>query len=122
MTVTSDTALARPVNITALVGREVGAAVRTSGGTTSPYFAHGRLLWELQSLRDRIALLAQRRPDLLEVLAADLGVPATLHDVVTEVEDRAANLLARRLERALPPQHRTTLRRGTRQNHGASDV
>ena len=95
----SDDAAHSGVNITALVRREVGAAVRQSGGTVSPYFAHGRLQRELDRLRDRLAQVAQRRPDLLKVLAGDLRVPATLECVLVEVETRAAALLDRRLER-----------------------
>ncbi len=105
---------ARPVPVTALVRREVGAAVRASGGTSSPYIAHGRLDRELDRLRQRLAQVAQQRPDLLALLAADLGVPATLELVVAEAEGRAGNLLDRRLERALPPRDRTTPRRATR--------
>jgi hypothetical protein len=101
-------------SVTALVVREMGAAVRSSGGITSPYFAHGRLHRELDRLRDRLAQVAGQRPDLLAVLAADLGVPATYELIVAEVEDRARNLLDRRLERALPPRDRPTPRRVTR--------
>jgi len=101
-TTVSDDAARPGVNITALVRREVGAAVRQSGGTVSPYFAHGRLHRELDLLRDRLAQVAQRRPDLLEVLAGDLHVPATLECVQAEVEARAGILLDRRLERDHP--------------------
>ncbi len=95
----SDDAARSGVNITALVRREVGAAVRQSGGTVSPYFAHGLLHSELDLLGHRLAQVAQRRPDLLEVPAGDLHVPATLECVQAEVEARAGILLDRRLER-----------------------
>ncbi len=96
-----DNARTPAVSITALVTREVGAAVRASSGTASPYLAHGRLHRELDRLHDRLAQIAHRRPDLLTSLALDLDVPATLERVIAEVEDRAATLLDRRLERDL---------------------
>jgi len=102
----TDNAARSGVNITALVRREVGAAVRESGGTVSPYFAHGWLQRELDRLRDRLAQVAQRRPDLLKVLAGDLRVPATLECVLVEVETRAAALLDRRLEHDVTPLRR----------------
>lgn len=42
----------------------IDAAVQRSSGTTSPYFAHGRLHSELDGLRHHLARLAQHRPDL----------------------------------------------------------
>ena len=50
----SDDAAHSGVNITALVRREVGAAVRQSGGAVSPSFAHGLLHSELDLLRHRL--------------------------------------------------------------------
>ena len=113
----------RTVNIAAVVNREVGAAVRASGGIASQYFAQGRLHVVLAPLRARLTQVEQQRPDLLAVLAGDLGVPATLEDVVAEVEARASNLLDRRLERDLQPRYtfRLTPRRGARTT-GSPDV
>ncbi len=87
--------------------------MRDAGRTSSPYFAHGRLDVVLGGLRYRLGQVAERRPDLLTVLAEHLEVAATLPGVLAEVEARAGNLLDRRLELHLPPWYRTTIpRRG----------
>lgn len=111
------------MNVVALVNRDVGAAVRACGHTTSPSFAHGRLNRELSPLRHRLGALAQVRPDLLAVLAGHLGVPAGLPEVLAEVQARAENLLTRRLEATTRPEHYglpRTPRRDTWAHHNGS--
>lgn len=87
-------------DIVALVRRDVARAVRdTADHTDSPYLAHGRLDGTLDPLRQRLALLAQRRPDLHARLADHLDISASPDDVAAAVAGYAHRLLERRLDR-----------------------
>ncbi len=63
----------------------------------SPYFAHGELGRELVPLRGRLELVAQGRPELLEVLGWHFGVFPDLEHIWGAVTERAGALLDRRL-------------------------
>ena len=90
----------RGPDIVALVRRDVARAVRDAANhTSSPYFAHGRLDGNLAPLRQRLALLAQRRPDLHARLADHFDVSAAPDDVAAAVARYAGLLLERRLQR-----------------------
>ncbi len=83
-------------DIVALVNSDIDAAVRDAAQhTSSPYVAAGRLEHNLTPLRERLALLAHRRPELLDTLAAHFGVAGTDVDLITVVELRAHELLER---------------------------
>jgi hypothetical protein len=100
----------REPDIVALVRRDVGSAVRDAADhTPSPHFAHGRLDGTLDSLRQKLALLAQRRPDLHATLADHLHVTATPDDVAAAVTWYAHTLLERRLQQTPPPPGPTIL-------------
>ena len=74
---TTDPARSQP-DIVALVNSDIDAAVRDAAHhTSSPYVAAGRLEHNLTPLRERLALLAHRRPELLDTLAAHFGVTGT---------------------------------------------
>ena len=100
MTTTSEP---REPHIVALVRRDIGAAVRDAADhTPSPYLAHGRLDGTLAPLRQKLALLAQRRPDLHARVADHFDVTATHDDVATAVTRYAHTLLERRLQQTPP--------------------
>ncbi len=91
----------RELDIVALVRRDIGSAVRDAADhTPSPYFAHGRLDGTLAPLRQKLALLAQRRPDLHARVADHFDVTATPDDVAAAVTRYAHTLLERRLQQA----------------------
>ncbi len=93
----------READIVALVRRDIGSAVRDAADhTPSPYFAHGRLDGTLAPLRRKLALLAQRRPDLHAKLADHFDVTATPDDVAAAVTRYAHTLLERRLQPTPP--------------------
>lgn len=78
-------------NILSLVHADFGVAVRSCLTCTSPYFAHGRLTRELESLLFRVRRLEQLRPELYRVVAVSFGVePAGVPAVI---QARAAELL-----------------------------
>lgn len=108
---TTDPARLQP-DIVALVNSDIDAAVRDAAHhTSSPYVAAGRLEHNLTPLRERLALLAHRRPELLDTLAAHFGVAGTDVDLITLVELRAHGLLERAhglLERTHEVLHATT--------------
>ena len=88
----------------------MGRAVRDAAtATSSPYFGHAHLHADLDRLRERLALLEQRRPDLLAQVADHFHVPPTAQDVAAAAHDLAAPA-------PRPPLHttrtRTTLRPG----------
>ena len=84
-------------NIVGLVKRDVGRAVRDAAtATSSPYFGHAHLHRDLDRLRQRLALLEQRRPDLLAQVADHFHVPPTAQDVAAAAHDLAHRLLDRR--------------------------
>jgi hypothetical protein len=60
------------------VRRDVARPSDAADHTPSPYFAHGRLDGTLDPLRQKLALLAQHRPDLYARLADHFDVTATL--------------------------------------------
>ena len=100
----------REPDIVALVRRDIGSAVRDAADhTPSPYFAHGRLDGTLAPLRQKLALLAQRRPDLHARVADHFDVTATPDDVTGAVTRYAHALLERRLEQTPPPTGHTIL-------------
>ncbi len=100
----------RELDIVALVRRDIGRAVRDAADhTPSPYFAHGRLDGTLDPLRQKLALLAQRRPDLHAKLADHFDVTDTPDDVAAAVNRYAHTLLELRLELTPPPTGRTIL-------------
>jgi hypothetical protein len=100
MTTTSEP---RELDIVALVRRDVWSAVRDAADhTPSPYFAHGRLDGTLAPLRQKLALLAQRRPDLHARLADHFDVSDTHDDVAAVVTRCAHTLLERRLQQTPP--------------------
>jgi hypothetical protein len=100
----------REPDIVALVRRDVGSAVRDAADhTPSPYFAHGRLDGTLATLVQKLALLAQRRPDLHAKLADHFEVTATPDDVAAAVIRYAHTLLERRLQQTPPPTGPTIL-------------
>ena len=99
----------REPHVVALVRRDIGSAVRDAADhTASPYFAHGRLDGTLDPLRQKLALLAQHRPDLYARLADHFDVTATPDDVAEAVTRYAHTLLERRLQRT-PPTTGTTI-------------
>ncbi len=84
-------------NIVGLVKRDVGRAVRDAAtATSSPYFGHAHLHADLERLRERLALLEQRRPDLLAQVADHFHVPPTAQDVAAAAHDLGHRLLDRR--------------------------
>lgn len=88
------------LDIVALVRRDVARAVRDAADhTDSPFLAHGRLDVTLDPLRQRLALLARRRPDLHAELAEHFDVSTSPDDVAAAVAGYAHRLLERRLER-----------------------
>ncbi len=100
----------REPDIVALVRRDVARAVRDAADhTASPYFAHGRLDGNLAPLRQKLALLAQRRPDLHTKLADHFDVTATHDDVTAAATRYAHTLLERRLQQTPPPTGPTIL-------------
>ena len=100
----------REPGIVALVQRDVARAVRDAADhTPSPYFAHGRLDGTLAPLRQKLALLAQRRPDLHAKLAEHFDVTDTPDGVAGAVTRYAHTLLERRLEQTPPPTGPTIL-------------
>ena len=100
----------REPDIVALVRRDVGSAVREAADhTPSPYFAHGRLDGTLDPLRQKLTLLAQRRPDLHVRLADHFDVTFTPDDVAAAVTRYAHTLLERRLQQTPPPTGHTIL-------------
>lgn len=100
----------RELDIVALVRRDVGRAVRDAADhTPSPYFAHGRLDGALTPLRQKLALLAQRRPDLHASLADHFDVTDTPDGVAAAVTRYAQALLERRLQQTPPPTGPTIL-------------
>ena len=100
----------REPDIVALVRRDVARAVEDAADhTLSPYFAHGRLDGTLDPLRQKLALLAQRRPDLHATLADHFDVSATRDDVAAAVTRYAHALLERRLQQTPPPTGPTIL-------------
>ena len=100
----------RELDIVALVRRDIGSAVRDAADhTASPYFAHGRLDGTLDPLRQKLALLAQHRPDLYARLADHFDVTATPDDVAAAVTRYAHTLLERRLQQTPPPTGPTIL-------------
>jgi len=100
----------REPDIVALVRRDVARAIRDAADhTASPYFAHGRLDGNLAPLRQKLALLAQRRPDLHASLADHFDVTATHDDVAAAVTQYAHTLLERRLQQTPPPTGPTIL-------------
>ena len=90
----------RPTAVPSVVGlvkRDVGRAVRDAAiATSSPYFGHAHLHQDLERLRERLALLEQRRPDLLAQAADHFHVPPTAQDVAAAAQDLADRLLDRR--------------------------
>jgi hypothetical protein len=93
----------RELDIVALVRRDVARAVRDAADhTASAYFAHGRLDGTLDPLRQKLALLAQRRPDLHAKLADHFDVSATPDEVAEAVTRYAHALLERRLHKTPP--------------------
>jgi len=93
----------REPDIVALVRRDVGSAVREAADhTPSPYFAHGRLDGTLDPLRQKLTLLAQRRPDLHAQLADHFDVTATPDGIAGAVTRYAHTLLERRLQQTPP--------------------
>ena len=100
----------REPDIVALVQRDVALAVRDAADhTPSPYFAHGRLDGTPDPLRQKLALLAQRRPDLHAKLADHFDVTVTPDDVAAAVTRHAHTLLERRLQQTPPPTGPTVL-------------
>lgn len=100
----------RETHIVALVQRDVGRAVRDAADhTASPYFAHGRLDGTLDPLRQKLALLAQRRPDLHGRVADHFDVTDTPDDVAAAVTRYAHTLLERRLQQTPLPTGPTIL-------------
>jgi len=100
----------RELDIVALVRRDIGSAVRDAADhTPSPHFAHGRLDGTLDPLRQKLALLAQRRPDLHARLADHFDVSVTPDDVAAAVTSYAHGLLERRLQQTPPPTGPTIL-------------
>ncbi len=100
----------REPGIVALVRRDVARAVHDAADhTPSPYFAHGRLDGTLAPLRQKLALLAQRRPDLHASLADHFDVTDTPDDVAAAVTRYAHTLLERRLQQTPPPTGPTVL-------------
>ena len=100
----------RELGIVALVRRDIGSAVRDAADhTPSPYLAHGRLDGTLAPLRQKLALLAQRRPDLHAKVADHFDVIATADDVAAAVTRYAHTLLERRLQQTPPPTGPTIL-------------
>ena len=100
----------RELDVVALVRRDIGSAVRDAADhTPSPYFAHGRLDGTLDPLRQKLALLAQRRPDLHAKLAAHFDVTATPDGIAGAVTRYAHTLLERRLQQTPPPTGPTIL-------------
>lgn len=92
---TTDPARLQP-DIVALVTSDIDAAVRDAAHhTNSPYVAAGRLEHNLTPLRERLALLAHRQPELHDTLTAHFGVAGTDIDLITVVELRAHELLKR---------------------------
>ena len=90
----------REPGIVALVRRDVARAVEDAADhTPSPYFAHGRLDGTLDPLRQKLALLAQRRPALHARLADHFNVTAIPDDVAAVVTRYAHALLERRLHK-----------------------
>ena len=93
----------RGPSVVGLVKRDVGRAVRDAATqTSSPYFGHARLHRDLDRLRERLALLEQRRPDLLAQVADHFDVPPTAQDVAAAAQDLADRLLERRYAQADP--------------------
>lgn len=91
------------LDIVALIRRDVGRAVHDAADhTPSPYFAHGRLDGTLGPLRQKLALLAQRRPDLHARVADHFDVTVTPDDVAAAVTRYAHTLLERRLQQTPP--------------------
>ena len=102
----------RAPDIVALVRRDIGSAVRDAADhTPSPYFAHGRLDGTLAPLHQKLALLAQRRPDLHAKLADHFDVTVTPDGVAAAVTRYAHALLERRLQQTQPPTGPTILDR-----------
>ena len=100
----------REPHVVALVRRDIGSAVRDAADhTASPYFAHGRLDGTLDPLRQKLALLAQRRPDLHAKLADHFDVTATHDGIAAAVTRYAHTLLERRLQHTPPPTGPTIL-------------
>ena len=100
----------REPDIVALVRRDVGSAVREAADhTPSPYFAHGRLDGTLDPLRQKLTLLAQRRPDLHAQLADHFDVTATPDGIAGAVTRYAHTLLERRLQQTPLPTGPTIL-------------
>jgi hypothetical protein len=100
----------REPDIVALVRRDVARAVRDAADhTPSPYFAHGRLDGTLTPLRQKLALLAQRRPDLHGRVADHFDVTDTPDGVAAVVTRYAHTLLERRLQQTPPPTGPTIL-------------
>ncbi len=100
----------REPGIVALVRRDISRAVRDAANhTPSPYFAHGRLDGTLDPLRQKLALLAQRRPDLHTRLADHFDVTDTPEDVAAAVTRHAHTLLEQRLQQTPPPTGPTIL-------------
>jgi len=100
----------REPGIVALVRRDVASAVRDAADhTLSRYFAHGRLDGTLDRLQQKLALLAQRRPDLHAKLADHFDVGDTPDDVAAAVTRYAHTLLERRLQQTPPPTGPTIL-------------
>ena len=100
----------REMDVVALIRLDVARAVRGAADhTPSPYFAHGRLDGTLDPLRQKLALLAQRRPDLHAKLADHFDVTVTPDDVAAAVTRYAHTLLERRLQQTPPPTGPTIL-------------
>ena len=100
----------REPDIVALVRRDIGSAVRDAADhTPSPYFAHGRLDGTLDPLRQKLALLSQRRPDLHGRVADHFNVTATPGDVAAAVTRYAHSLLERHLQQTQSPTGPTIL-------------
>lgn len=84
-------------SVVALVHRDAGAAVRDAAAhTLSPYVAAARLETNLAPLRERLHLLARRRPDQLAVLADHWGTTPDPGEVTAALTRHAALLLVRR--------------------------
>lgn len=84
-------------NIVGLVKRDVGRAVRDAAtATSSPYLGRAHLHRDLDRLRERLALLEQRRPDLLAQVADHFHVPPTAQDVAAAAQHLGHRLLDRR--------------------------
>ena len=99
--------------IVALVRSDIDRAARDAAKhTASPYFAAGRLGNNLTPLRERLALLARRRPDLLVTLAAHFDVAPTQTDVAAAV-DRCAQALLERIHGMADPDAGTTVDNNT---------